>query len=188
VRSPSNRVTMIYCVKWNELHPSSLCSKKLLLVSVFQQPWPFSLLSQRSSSDTALHHNVTSNVRNSLADRIAMNMLPFIVSSTVYRMFLKCFDKHQDWVLHTKTKKKEFNISIQQTLVEVQHPRLSSLNPSDFYLWVHSKTQLYSAPLEKKMPSKFVSCPSYRSLPPPGLLKWCDSQWSDEFVSTLIGV
>jgi hypothetical protein len=107
----------------------------------------------------------------------------------LYRVYLECLDKHEEWVPHTKTSEK---ISYQYMpaykfrgrakhhvhLILVLFLSVGTLKTRDVLSsnWKWSDTS----------PTHFDTCPTSHNRP--GRLVWCDGSWSDVSLRALIQV
>jgi hypothetical protein len=85
-----------------------------------------------------------------------------------YAGCLKCLEKLQRWIAHTKTRKKARINVCPQTFFEVQPPRSRDLSALDSYLWGHLKTAyvfISNLKWRDASPPHFDACQTIRNRP-----------------------
>ena len=118
--------------------------------------------------------------------------VPNIDKRTIYRVYLKCFDRLQGRVPHTKRRKTVYINVCPQTVLDAQ---LSNLLTSVFYVFICGrhvgtlKLMVHSGPNENEVTShQCISVPFKTFAAALESLKGCDAQWLNMYMRALIQV
>ena len=112
-----------------------------------------------------------------------------LLLSFVYTMYLKCWDKLQEWVPHTKQGNKPYRYMSANSWFLRYSPHVHHISIFlELYLWGHIKFVVYSAPIQNDEQSifhrTFMPVTPFATAAEP--LKGCDSPWTDVPVHSLI--
>jgi hypothetical protein len=82
-------------------------------------------------------HNCTLSCIQSIV--LCCLLVTFTSSRGMHRVYLKCLNKLQKWVPHTKTRKEFVSLYVCKHFLSAVPPHSPNLSPLDFHLWGHFK-------------------------------------------------